>query len=540
MKLRTVMKIAVISSVVLLCTGFAMFSFFKLSAAEDRDEFNLYKLVPPTASAVFETDDLAGFMQDIDELSCSKNHQFLYVSKLFSYLKVHLDKVLDDIPHGLSRQMNKVLLSFHQPDNDRNQVLYCSLSSDDKELVEKFIQKYTSASYPSKTFEYKGEEICIYPMADGDFLACYYTPEFLTLSYQKKLIEEVIDARLSRESLLHDSSFVEVHTPKKNSVAATLYIRMNSLDMGKMTDHTHARASLGGWTEFDMKMHGNIIYFSGVSHDSDTCFTFMNMLRRQQPVRGFPGDILPASTFFFSKRSVSDLASMLRFTKRQEYGATTYSGFIRERDEELSRYLQENGEHDLMTCLFQRGDTLTQPAAVMSVPVRDVTEAERLLRRLIEGVSLEESMPPMPRATFCYTDSKAYPLYVLPRNTLFTQLTGITKSALYVYATFYGGRLLLAPDPDSLSRYIHFLNKGEVLEGTSAYVEGANGLSDSYNFMLMADFADIFRQPENYVRLVPSFFFRSSDFFRHFILCTQFTCTDGVVYPNVVLLYKGE
>ena len=36
MKLRTIVKIAVISSVVLLCTGFALFSFFRLSAADGR------------------------------------------------------------------------------------------------------------------------------------------------------------------------------------------------------------------------------------------------------------------------------------------------------------------------------------------------------------------------------------------------------------------------------------------------------------------------------------------------------------------------
>ncbi len=145
MKLRTIVKIAVISSVVLLCTGFAMFSFFRLSAAEGRKDFNLYTLVPGSATVVLETDDLAGMIQEINELSCSKDRHFLYVSKLFSYLKLHLYTLLEDTPHGLSKQMNKVLLSFHEPDNDRNQVLYCSLGNGDYELVEKFIRKYCSS-----------------------------------------------------------------------------------------------------------------------------------------------------------------------------------------------------------------------------------------------------------------------------------------------------------------------------------------------------------------------------------------------------------
>ena len=52
--------------------------------------------------------------------------------------------------------------------------------------------------FPSKYFDYKGEEIRIYPMADGRFLAAYFTPDFLVVSFQKRLIEHVIDARRSK------------------------------------------------------------------------------------------------------------------------------------------------------------------------------------------------------------------------------------------------------------------------------------------------------------------------------------------------------
>jgi len=54
------------------------------------------------------------------------------------------------------------------------------------------VQKYISPLYPPKTFDYKGEKITIYPMADGDFLACYLTSDFMALSFQKKLIEELV------------------------------------------------------------------------------------------------------------------------------------------------------------------------------------------------------------------------------------------------------------------------------------------------------------------------------------------------------------
>lgn len=540
MKLRTLMKTAVISSVVLLCTGFVMYSFFKLSAAEGKNDFNLYMLVPPTTTAVVETDDLAGLIQDVNGLTCSKEHHFLYISRLFSLLKQHLDTLLQDTPHGLSRQMNKVLLSFHEPDNDRNQVFYCSLGSDDLQLVEKFITKYCSSAFPSKMFDYRGEEIRIYPMPDGSFLACYLTSRFLVVSYQKKLIEKVIDTRLSGKSLLDEAQFEAVRAGKKRNVAATIYVRMESLEMGKLTDGVRSQASLGGWTEFEMKMKDDVVYFSGISHDTDTCLTFMNTLRKQQAVQGFPDNILPATTFFFSKRSSSDLRNMFAFTAGQEYSKVTYSDYIKSRDEELLCYLEENGDQEIITCLFQPTDTAASPAAVMSIPFNDTSGAERILKNLIAMAPAEEGGAIVPPSEVYKTASGAYSLYVIPRNTLFTQLTGITDSALYVYACFYAGRLLLAPNAASLSAYISQLEKGQILQGNAIYETGLSSLSDTYHFMLIADLEAVFAQPENYVRLVPSFFFRNASFFRHFILATQFTCTDdGTIYPNVVLLYKG-
>lgn len=526
MKLRTIVKIAITSSVVLLCSGFALYSFFRLSAAEDQKDFDLYTLVPSTASAVFVTDDVAEFVMEVDELTCSRNHQYLYVSKLFSYLKQYLYSLLEDAPHGLSRQMNQMLISFHEPDNDRNQVLYCRLGNGDRALIDRFVQKYVSSGYPPKTFDYKGEDIIIYPMADGDFLACYLTDDFLVLSCQKKLIEEVIDIRKTGKSLAADPVFREVRAPKKSTAVATVYTRL---------------AGMMGWTEFDMKLKDDFIYFSGISHNVDTCFTFINVIRQQESVKGFPGETLPSTAFYFSKQGITDWSSLLSYGGgMQDYAMTGRTGEVMNRDRELSRYLAENTGQDLVACLFQREDSLMGSAAVLSLSVMDVTEAERMLRSLVNTAPAEEGTDRNSRITFCYTPAKAYPVYRLPQTTLFAQLTSFVEPSLRVYATFYGGRLLFAPDEDSLSRYIRQLDNGEVLDGALAYRAGTDGLSDSYHFMLMADFGHVLEQSGHQVRYVPEFFLRNSEFFRNFILFAQFTCADGVVYPNIVLKYKSE
>lgn len=286
-------------------------------------------------------------------------------------------------------------------------------------------------------------------------------------------------------------------------------------------------------------MKDDFIYFSGITHDADTCFAFINQLRQQQSVKGFPGEVLPSTAFYFSRQGIADWVSLLSYGNTQEQSVAARTSEVQNRDEEFSRYLIENAGQDLVACLFQREDTLQGAAAVLSLSVADITEAERMLRALVDAAPADEGRR-NPRITFCYTVNKAYPIYRLPQTTLFEQLTSFAEPTLDVYAAFYGGRLLLAPDADALAHYIRQLDKGEVLDGAMAYQTGMDHLSDSYHFMLMADFDHIFQQSENHVRLVPDFFLRNADFFRHFTLFVQFACTDGMVYPTIVLKYKSE
>ena len=83
MNLRTLVKISITTSVALLCTGFAVFSFFKLSAAENKEEFELYTLVPPSAVGVLETDNMTALIQDIDELTVARTTIFCIFLKSF-------------------------------------------------------------------------------------------------------------------------------------------------------------------------------------------------------------------------------------------------------------------------------------------------------------------------------------------------------------------------------------------------------------------------------------------------------------------------
>ena len=493
MKLRVILKIATATSVILFCIGFAISLYFRMSKTEKAEEFNLYTLVPPDAMTIVDTNSIVDFLKGINELNCSKDNHFLYVSHLFSQLKEYINVLLDETPHGFSRQMNKMLISFHEPDNNRNQVFYCRLGAGDRELVERFIKKYCSTTFPSKYFDYKGEEIRIYPMPDDSFIACYVTSEFLAISYQKKLIEDVIDARLSKKSILTLTGFPKASSTAKMNVQATIHVKMDSL--------------IGGWMEFDMKMNSDAIYFSGANYESDSTGTLMSTLRKQVAINDFPGDILPASTFCFNHRSVSDAYDMLG-------------------DTELVRFLAEHSGQSMTACMFHSPDTLQENlCAIASIPMRYPLRAERSLRNL---------------STVNRISSGNYNLYVLPSNTILPQLLGISDSSLNSYACFYKGCMLMASDKESLIAYIDAINANDVLENSFLYSEVMVNLSESYNLIMMADLGVVFEQPEKYADLIPDFFLHNREFFKYFVLSAQFTTVEDVVYLSLVLWYKGE
>ena len=73
-----------------------------------------------------------------------------------------------------------------------------------------------------------------------------------------------------------------------------LYVRMTEVGMGKNTDGIRPQTHLGSWAEFDMKFNEEAVYCSGISHGADTARTFINALRRQEPIKDFSGERLPA------------------------------------------------------------------------------------------------------------------------------------------------------------------------------------------------------------------------------------------------------
>lgn len=541
MKLRTIIKTALTTSIILLCVGIVVSLYFKMRVVECAEDFDLYTLVPFDSQAVLATDNTIDLIQYIDNLDYSKDGHLLPFSRLFSFLKTYIPALLTNSPHGLSRQMNRMLISFHEPDNADNQVFYCRLDLDDGDFVQEFIQKHCAADFPFRSVDYRGEKICIYPLSDGTFFACYLTSEFLVLSYQKRLIEHVIDARLDKNCILTDDAFSEIHSDKQMLVPATLYLRTQSVNMGKGDVATCYYAALGNWTKFSVSFNEGAVYLSGIGNEVDSCATFVNAVCKQAPTGNFSGDLLPASTFCFSKVSISDLQHFLHFSSKQG-NIAPLDDCIVEGNKILLDFLNDHADSVMTACLFQNEDTLSiNPHAILSIPMLHTSGVERLLGNLCKAVSCHTHTNPLsPTKVHFSTSESAYVFYLMPDNTLFAQLTGTTDLSLSSYACLYRGQFLISSDVSALKAYIYALENVRVLEGTPSYEKVIATLSRPYNFTMMADLSVVLEQPEKYVCFVPNFFFRNRNFFSRFLFVTQIICIDGVPYPTIEFLYKEK
>ena len=520
MRLHHLIRIMWVACIVLLCVGFAVYSINRLHEAEDRRKVNLYSLVPQDVTAVFETDRFVEWVENMDSMHCSRDGHVLQVSSLFSFIKDRLPVLLQETPHGLSWEMNNVLVSFHQPDSPLNQVLYCRLGPNDHALLQSFMQQHGFSDYPSKTFDYKGYRMTIYPMADGRFLSIWVNRDFLVLSFQKRLVEQAMDAHRKKNALLQLKSFRSMYQEERTGIGATLYLNLRE-GGGRYPNLWMGNKYLGDWLEFDVKLAPDAIYCSGMSHGNDSVATYLDVLHPKQALEGFSGENLPASTFFYFRKALSEKDSLFRSEELPDTLGQEQTREISRNNRLLVAYLQRNVERELTSCVFLSDDSLQQaPCTVLRMGLRNVPYAEWELREWV-GEPMEMRS------------------YRIPFNSVWSLLAGASPGSLSeVYATFYKGNLLLASDASHLSAYRGALEREETLTHMPMFRTLAENLSPTYDFVMMGDMEDVVSRPEAYTGLIPSFFARHASFFRHFLFSVQFVCTDGVLYPNLVFWYK--
>ena len=260
MRMKTVVKLGTILSVLLFVLAVGYYAFMRLDMMDRNRDVNLFSLVPSSSVGVLESNNVHAFFDDYSMLNYSDELERMQFLGLFNFLIHGLNMYDGDNAHGLSYQMNQLVVSFHQPVTPRNQVVYLRLGMADEQFLSDMLREYVSDNFLPKEEEYRGKKMLIYPLSHDEFLATYTEEGFVVLSYQKRLVEEVIDAQLDETALGYDTVFSRVLDKKKSKDFLTLYGRSSSIPSLNLDSNT--------WSEYDFHLNSDVVYLTGDMYTS--------------------------------------------------------------------------------------------------------------------------------------------------------------------------------------------------------------------------------------------------------------------------------
>ena len=255
MQIRSVIKLGVVLSVVLFCIGIAFYGFARLSMADKENRVDIFEFVPKDCAGILETDNIDNFMHVFSQAAYSSQLDTLHRAGLMNDILSDLSRYSSAAAHGLSYQMNHVVISFHRPHTAMDVVAYFRIGKEGKHQLIEAVKGKHGADFISKKETYRGKKIEIYPLSSTRYLSVYTTDGLVVVSYQKKLIEQVIDAVKDNNSLREDSVFTSIHHTQPASFI-TIYGRTPSVPfLGKESCHS--------WSEYDIHLNSEVFYLSG-------------------------------------------------------------------------------------------------------------------------------------------------------------------------------------------------------------------------------------------------------------------------------------
>lgn len=293
MQIRSVIKLGVVLSVVLFCIGIAFYGFARLSMADKEHQIDVFEFVPQDCAGVLETDNIDNFMHAFSQVAYSSQLDTLHRSGLINDILSDLNEYSSVTAHGLSYQMHYVVMSFHRPHTAMDVVAYFRTGKEGKRQLIEAVQSRYGVDFVAKKEMYRGKKIEIYPLSSTKYLSVYTADGLVVVSYQKKLIEQVIDAVKDNKSLHDDPVFASIHHPQPANFI-TIYGRTASIPfLGKEACHS--------WSEYDIHLNSEVFYLSGQMYESADC-----QQRTVEAVRAIPTVCEPDSLLIVSGHNKVD------------------------------------------------------------------------------------------------------------------------------------------------------------------------------------------------------------------------------------------
>lgn len=257
MKLKEVAKIGVIVSILLFCVAIGSFEFIRLTDTDKSHEFDLYSLVPQDCIAMMESDNLNFFATDYEEINFIKElHNFQTTSISHFFFHRIIGSFSRDT-HGINNLISRFLVSYSETTGEDGEVMYIRTNNEGKHFIEYILENDSDKRLTPKKEKYRKKNILIYPLMNGQFLATFKDNGFYVMSFQKKLIEQVIDTYLDMNGINQDNVLKQALENKKSHNYLTLYSRFSFMPM---LDESQA------WHEYDFHINSDVVYLSGETY----------------------------------------------------------------------------------------------------------------------------------------------------------------------------------------------------------------------------------------------------------------------------------
>lgn len=499
-KKRILHTLLVPVSVVVVLTALCWWGYSRLSFQEEQADTDLYALVPADCEALLETKDINTLHKTVYNSHFIAQYDRLNVSKLLRLLTDNLETLSQHQAHGLSTEMNRQLLvSFHHPGSVDDQIIYGRFGNGDIGSITHLMQEGLGSIHPPKSLTYKGEEIIIYPLGK-DFLACYFQPGFFAVSFQVKLIEKVIDAFKEGASLGNCADFNAVPGQTKHNELLSLYLPPQ--EEGK------------SWKHYEIRMNASAIYLTGSQAMTDSAD---NRTAAHPLLERTDGDRLPRHIQMMVQKSLGSPMATETPT--------------------LAGTLADHGCREVTALLFSpaHADTAHCQLLMIPVPTERLEELKSAMRHPLRAK----------RRTSIWTQGRACPVWQCEADSLLTTCFIRPSSTGECWVSLYNDLLLTAADRMTLEAYLAEADgqAPDTPTNQEAYQICLGDLAEQANCTLVADMNDIISNHPAIAEdnpMIPRFFFKHKDFFKHFMFATQQINHGGQMNIQLILTYQGD
>lgn len=513
MSRKTKSGIIIMGVAIICCAITIAFFYAQINLKKKSMKADLFTLVPHDSKAILETNNINMLFESLDLSSFRKQYEALNFSELLTFLSNKVDDRAEQKGHGLSVPMSNVLISFHAPGDPKDQVLYGHLGNGDLDLIDNIFKELNTTGYAPKEVEYKGKKLKIYPLSNHSFITCYFQTNCYAISFQKKLIEKVVDTILEKDGIKRDSAFAQVYKNHKNDNGVRLYAYT---------------APLSEWTQYDMRIQNNSIYLNGFCSPGENANknSFVMPLIHGAKKDLITADALPDNTLTFYQVGIQDIHLLVRSFAKTDSIPYRQPMPGDEGGEAFYQFVDNFTQGELRSIEFL-GRRTPETNRVLELPIKfPRTQVVREWNKLAKETWKS-----------AYKQNKRYRLYSLPNNYLLKHLLGNNKEdGKTVSALLTENYLLLSREDDDLRDY---MNKRTYTPATQElWKTYLSDLASKANFTFYSDMNEVNKHAKYFKNVLPPIFFRHIDFFRQFFITVQFIETDETMNATIILDHK--